>query len=261
MDVETLLEGTMKIRSLLTAGLALALLAGIACPAAAPGQPRASYKVEMDTTFGSTPGTLLLYPHKILFEALDRSQSREWPYTEIRYLGWKGPGKIELKSRERDAKWLGKKKTYTFLIPDGSFTEEQANWVNERIQKALAGEDLGGFAANPEEIQATAIQWPVVRKAEHLHSFGSCHGTLVIGPDNITYRPQDSDHEVQLSYMDIKAVDRKSPFNLRLTTYKKSAKKMWMSQDIEFNFLSEGLDDKVYQYIVGKVASTQTGEE
>ena len=231
-------------------------------PAAPIPTPVFSCKAEMDNVFGRTPGTLSLLPEKLLFEAVDREQSREWAYAELRFAEWKGPGKIELKTRERDAKFLGKKKTYTFLFPDGSFPEDRVNWINERIQGARSGTPAPAEAVPPPAAAAAGIQWPVVRKAEHMHSFGSCFGSLVIGPDIINYRPQDSDHdEFRLSYMDIKEVHRKSPFNLRLTTYKSSAKKMWMSQDIEFNFPSEGLGDDVFAYIEEKVKSNQTGGE
>jgi hypothetical protein len=215
----------------------------------------------MDNVFGRTPGTLSLLPNKILFEAVDREQSREWSYAEIRYAEWKGPGKFELKTRERDAKFLGKKKTYTFLVPDGAFPEERVNWINERIQNAQSGAPAPAEAGPSPAAEAARIQWPVVRKAEHMHSFGNCYGSLVIGPDGINYRPQDSDHEFRLSYMDIQEIHRKSPFNLRLTTYKSSAKKMWMAQDIEFNFPSEGLGDDVFAYMEEKVKSNQAGGE
>jgi hypothetical protein len=252
----------MNLRFCCGLTLALSLLAGAGL-AAATDKPIYTFKAEMDTAFGSTPGTLFVYPNKLFFEALDREQSREWPYAELRYLEWKGPGKVELKTRERDARWLGKKKTYTFLIPDASFNEQHAQWVNDRIHQGFSTGPAAAPGATTPAAQpaAASIMWPVVRKAEHTHSFGGCHGSLVLGPDSITYRPVDSDHEVRLSYMDIQKVDRKSPFNLRLTTYKKSAKKMWMSQDIEFNLLSEGLGDDVFQYIQAKVSENQAEAE
>ncbi len=252
----------MNTRQLVGLAVAMATLIGAGLAQAPPdAKPVFSCKAEMDNVFGRTPGTLSLLPHKLLFEALDREQSREWAYTELRYAEWKGPGKIELKTRERDAKFLGKKKTYTFLFPDGSFPENRVNWINERIQNAQSGAPAPMETAPLPTVPAAQIQWPVVRKAEHLHSFGNCFGSLVIGPDGLNYRPQDSDHEFRLSYLDIKEVHRKSPFNLRLTTYKSSAKKMWMAQDIEFNFPSEGLGDDVYAYIEEKVKSNQTGGE
>lgn len=252
----------MNTRPLVRLALVMALLTGAGLAQSPPdAKPVFSCKAEMDNVFGRTPGTLSLLPQKLLFEATDREQSREWAYTELRYAEWKGPGKIELKTREHDAKFLGKKKTYTFLFPDGSFPEERIEWINARIQSAKS-EVPGTAEAGPPPAAAPAqIQWPVVRKAEHKHSYGNCYGSLVIGPDGINYRPQDSDHEFHLSYMDIKEVHRKSPFNLRLTTYKSSAKKMWMAQDIEFNFPSEGLGDDVFAYIEEKVKGNQSGGE
>ena len=252
----------MNTRPLVGLAVAVTLLAGAGLAQAPPdSQPVFTCKAEMDNVFGRTPGTMSLLPNKILFEAVDREQSREWTYADLRYAEWKGPGKIELKTRERDAKFLGKKKTYTFLFPDGAFPEDRVNWINERIQSARSGAPPPAEAGPPPSPAAAQIQWPVVRKAEHKHSYGNCFGSLVIGPDGINYRPQDSDHEVHLSYMDIKEVHRKSPFNLRLTTYKSSAKKMWMAQDIEFNFPSEGLGDDVFAYIEEKVKSDQAGGE
>jgi len=252
----------MRTRPLVGIAMAVMLLAAAGLGTSPPdSKPVFSCKAEMDNVFGRTPGTLSLLPQKILFEAMDREESREWPYAELRYAEWKGPGKIELKTREHDAKFLGKKKTYTFMIPDGSFPEARIDWINERIQSAQSGAPAPAETGPPPAAEADRIQWPVVRKAEHMHSFGNCHGSLVIGPDSINYRPQDSDHEFRLSYMDIKEINRKSPFNLRLTTYKSSAKKMWTAQDIEFNFPSEGLGDDVFAYMEEKVKSNQAGGE
>lgn len=238
--------------SLAWIGTAMAGVGGNPAPEKAVYQGKAVLK----TKFSSTPGTLSVLPHKLLFEALDRTESREWPYDALRYVAWKGPGKIEVKTGERDAKMFGKKKTYTFLIDTPPFPEETANWINEQVG-AATGEKIAP-AGTPDD---NGLKWPVVRPAEHQHSFGGCSGSLVLTPEAIDYQARDSDHSVHLSYMDIKEINRKSPFHLEIVTFKKSAKKLWMSQNLEFQIQGDGLPDNVYQYMLDQIRRNEQEEK
>ncbi|MFQ5927763.1 MAG: hypothetical protein ACE5MH_10065 [Terriglobia bacterium] len=116
---------------------------------------------------------------------------------------------------------------------------------------------LGGFAGTIAfcltlaAVPATATTYSF--SVKHLHTFGGCEGTLVIGDDDIRYDTDQRAHARIWRYPQVKKVRRKELRKLIIHTHEDQALQLGRDKKFEFQLLDGVVSNEVFQFLLARV--------
>lgn len=186
--------------------------------------------------WGDGQGTIDINDEGIRYTSDKTKDSRSWFYQDIQYLDRISGKEFKILSYEDEARYLGRDRSYHFVITEGEFTEELFRKVSERMDRPVTNRML------PDNI-AAQYQVPV----KHAHTFGGCEGVLKFTESFIYY---ETDHQKDtrewMFERDVQSVWSSNPYKLEIYIYENNRREFSKTRIYTFQ-LKEPLDQDMYR--------------
>jgi hypothetical protein len=213
--------------------LVLACLALAQSPASNEALP-----VELSVPFGVVPGRLLLLGNHLVF--LDEQQLKDSfviPKAAIENLNAEGTT-VAVRTTEPIRLRSGDVRSLSFRVSSGGDAGVVPRWYG-------AGPSSGAtMAAAP--VGAT------IHQARHDHTFGNCHGRLIVSPEQLSYESvTEVDHSRRWEYRGIREISLPNPYELEVKPASGGTYKLFLE--------GSGMDPAVFRSIVDRVTAGRSG--
>jgi len=181
-------------------------------------------------------GTIAFTEEGIQYRSDNEKESRFWSYRDIQYLDRIGSWEFTILTYEDEARYLGRDRSYHFVITEGEFTDR----LLEKI-RGKTGRPVGNRRV-PESV-AAEYEIPV----KHLHTLGGCEGILKFTGDSIIYATdRKKDAREWLLGSNIQSVWSSDPYQLDIYVYENNRREFSRSRIYRFS-LKTALDPEVYR--------------
>ena len=178
------------------------------------------------------PGQLEVTESGVHYRANKKRTTVSLSFPEIRLADLSDPKKITLGTFEVTKRRLGGHNTVSFRLREGTTNEELARFFAARVKRPV----IGAYTLQKE---GGVFEIP----AYHRELMGRAHGTVIIGPDGITFVSEKAKQSRTWLYRDIETIGTSNPFSFRVSTYAET-----------FTFdLMDRLPEKAYRLAVEKV--------
>lgn len=186
--------------------------------------------------WGDGSGTIEITDDGIRYMSKDPEESRFWLYRDIQNLDRISDREFTLLSYEDQSRYLGRDRSYHFVITEGELTDEIFRKISERMDVPVTDRIV------PENV-AAKYSLPV----KHKHTFGGCEGTLELTGDSIIYSTDDKkDARVWKLDRDIQSVWSSDRYRLEIRVYENNRREFNRARVYRF-VLKTPLDPDVYR--------------
>ena len=181
-------------------------------------------------------GTMEFNDEGIRYTSDKAKDSRSWAYQNIQYLDRISRKEFTILSYEDEARYLGRDKSYHFVIVEGEFTDELFRKISEKMDRPVTNRIV------PENV---VVQYQIPVK--HTHTFGGCEGVLQFTKDSIIYATkykQDA-REWELG-QDVQSVWSSDRYQLEIHIYENNRREFSRTRIYKFA-LKTPLDPEFYK--------------
>lgn len=181
-------------------------------------------------------GTFDITDEGIRYTSNKAEDSRNWTYRDIQLLDRISRKEFAILSYEDEGRYLGRDKSYHFVITEGEFTDELFRKISERMDRPATNRTI----ANSGIVR---YQVPV----KHTHTFGGCEGDLRFTGDSIIYATthEEDAREWKLG-RDVQSVWSSDPYQLEIHVYENNRREFSKTRVYKFQ-LKEALDLEIYR--------------
>ena len=189
-------------------------------------------------------GTVSITSNGIIFEATKQKNSRRWGWLDIQYFDRISETEFEILTYEDQKRFLGRDRSYRFVITDGRLTDE----VFRRV-----GEELGRPVTNRVVRPQPAVRQEIPVK--HLHTTGGCEGTLQF-TDKAVYYVTDHKKDARewILARDVDSVWSANRYQFEIHVYDNNRREFSKTRAYKFD-LKEPLDESLYRGLKLKLYS------
>jgi hypothetical protein len=181
-------------------------------------------------------GKIIFADDGIRYESGKDNESRFWLYRDIQSLDRISEKEFTILTYEDEARYLGRDRSYHFVITDGDLTEELFRTIVAKT---------GHPATDRVPPQNVAVQYELPVK--HLHTFGGCRGVLEFTKNSIIYDTDDrKDARVWDIDRDVQSVWSSDRYRLEIAVYENNRREFGRTRVYRFD-LKERLDPEVYR--------------
>ena len=186
--------------------------------------------------WGDGVGTIEITDDGIRYASKDPEESRFWLYRDIQSLDRISDREFTILSYEDQARYLGRDRSYHFLITEGELTDELFRKISERMNVPVTDRKV------PEDVVST-YSIPV----KHLHTFGGCEGTLEFTEDSLIYDTENKkDARVWKLGSDVQSIWSSDRYRLEIQVYENNRREFTRTRVYHF-VLKSPLDPGVYR--------------
>jgi hypothetical protein len=181
-------------------------------------------------------GTIEITDEGIRYSSTKAEDSRSWAYHDIQYLDRISSTEFTILSYEDEARYLGRDKSYHFVITEGKLSDAIFEKISRRINRPVTDRMPPGDASVEYRIPA-----------KHTHTFGGCEGVLQITRDSIIYATEHKEdaREWKLG-SDVQSVWSSDRYRLEIHVYENNRREF--SRTRTYNFaLKAPLDPETYR--------------
>ena len=172
----------------------------------------------------------------IRYIADDSKESKRWSYQDIQSLERINGTEFTVLSYEDEARYLGRDKSYHFVITEGEFTDELFRKMSEKIGRPVTDRVV------PDSV---VVQYQVPVK--HIHAFGGCEGVLKFTKDSLIYAAErKEDSRVWKLDRDVQSVWSSDRYQLEIHVYENNRKEFSQTRTYRFS-LKSPLDPEIYR--------------
>lgn len=183
-------------------------------------------------------GTIEITDDGIRYESKDPEESCFWLYRDIQNLDRISDREFTLLSYEDQTRYLGRDRSYHFVITEGELTDEIFRKISERMDVPVTDRIVPGNVAAKYSV-------PV----KHKHTFGGCEGNLGFTGDSIIYSTDDKkDSRVWKLDRDIQSVWSSDRYRLEIRVYENNRREFSRTRVYRF-VLKIPLDPDVYRQL------------
>ena len=181
-------------------------------------------------------GTIDITDKGIRYTSDKAKDSRSWSYQDIQYLDRISPTEFTILSYEDESRYLGRDKSYHFVITKGELTDELFRKISEKMDRPVTDRVV------PDNI-AARYKIP----AKHIHTFGGCEGILEFTGDSIIYatKHKKDAREWKLG-RDVQSVWSSDRYQLEIHVYENNRREFSRTRIYKFA-LKTPLDPEVYR--------------
>ena len=181
-------------------------------------------------------GTIEITDKGIRFVSEKEKDSQTWLYRDIQHFDRISGKEFTILSYEDEARYLGRDKSYHFVITKGELTEEIFRKIAAKLDSPVTDR-------MPPNNVAAGYEIPV----KHLHTFGGCEGVLQFTQDSIIYATKNrKDAREWRLDRDIQSVWSSDPYQLEIQVYENNRREFSRTRIYNFQ-LKEPLDWKMYR--------------
>ena len=181
-------------------------------------------------------GTIEITDEGIRYTADKAKDSRYWSYQDIQYLDRISVREFTILSYEDEARYLGRDKSYHFVITEGELTDPVFEKICRKLDRPVTDRIV------PDNI---AVQYRIPVK--HLHTFGGCEGVLQFTKDSIIYDTKNKkDARVWKLSRDVQSVWSSDRYQLEIHVYENNRREFSRSRIYKFA-LKIPLDPEFYK--------------
>ena len=199
----------MRGPQLITGVLATVIMLLQATGAAGAGPP-CDLAVKRDQFIGSSRGTLRFTEDGVQYDSPEKKDARTWAYGDIKQLQVLSPTRITVLTYEDQGRLrLGRDRTFTFDIVQGSVSPELVAFLLSRVERPLV------TAVMPPGAGPVLFRVPV----KHQRSGSGSEGTLVMSDEHLAYLTEGETEARYWRFADIFAVLPLDPFRLQVQAY------------------------------------------
>jgi hypothetical protein len=181
-------------------------------------------------------GTIEITDEGIRYASDKAKDSRSWSYQDIQSLDRISSKEFTILSYEDESRYLGRDKSYHFVITEGELTDELFRKISEKMGRPVTDRVV------PDNI---AVQYRIPVK--HLHTFGGCEGILEFTGDSIIYatKHKADAREWKLS-RDVQSVWSSDRYQLEIHVYENNRREFSRTRIYKFA-LKTPLDPEIYR--------------
>lgn len=181
-------------------------------------------------------GTIDISDQGIRYTSDKAKNSRSWSYQDIQYLDRISRREFTILSYEDESRYLGRDKSYHFVITEGELTDELFRKISEKIGRPVTDRVV------PDNV---AVQYRIPVK--HLHAFGGCEGVLQFTKDSIIYDSKNKKdaREWKLD-RDVQSVWSSDRYQLEIHVYENNRREFSRTRIYKFS-LKTALDPEIYR--------------
>jgi hypothetical protein len=181
-------------------------------------------------------GTIEITDEGIRYTSDKPKDSRSWSYQDIQSLDRISSKEFTILSYEDQARYLGRDKSYHFVLTDGKLTDEIFQKISEKMGRPVTDRMV------PDTV--TVQYWIPVK---HLHTFGGCEGVLQFTSDSIIYATKHKkDSRVWKLDRDVQSVWSSDRYRLEIHVYENNRREFSRARIYKFS-LKSALDPEVYR--------------
>ena len=188
------------------------------------------------TLWRDVHGTIEITDEGIRYTSNKEKDSRSWSYQDIQYLDRISSKEFTVLTYEDEARYLGRDKSYHFIITDGVLTDELFRKISEKMDRPVTDR------VQPGDV-SVEYQIPV----KHLHTFGGCEGILQFTGESIIYatKHKEDARDWKLG-RDIQSVWSSDRYQLEIHVYENNRREFSRTRVYKFT-LKTPLDPMFYK--------------
>jgi hypothetical protein len=181
-------------------------------------------------------GTIEITDEGIQYASDKAKDSRSWAYRDIQYLDRISDTEFTILSYEDEARYLGRDKSYHFIITEGELTDAIFEKISRRINRPVTDR-------MPPDDAAVEYWIP----AKHTHALGGCEGILQFTKDSIIYSTEHKEdaREWKLG-RDVQSVWSSDRYQLEIHVYENNRREFNRTRIYKFA-LKAPLDPEIYR--------------
>lgn len=203
--------------------------------------------VHKRTAWHNGRGTIQITGEGISYQAKKPKHSRDWSWLDIQYFDRISDTEFAILTYEDQRRWLGRDRSYRFVIEEGRLTDELFQTISEKLGRPVTNRVVRAPAAVRYEV-------PV----KHLHAFGGCEGTLQFTEDAVYYLTGHAkDAREWLLARDVDSVWSANPYQLELHVYDNNRREFSRTRVYKFD-LKEPLNAALYRDLKLKLYNLET---
>ena len=181
-------------------------------------------------------GTVEITDDGIRFQAKKQKRSRQWSWLDIQYFDRISENEFNILTYEDQKRFLGRDKSYRFLITDGKLSGELFAKISNKLARPVTNRVV-------REGEKVLYEIPV----KHQHGLGGCEGVLRFTEDAIYYvTDHTKDAREWLLARDINSVWSMSPYQLELHVYDNNRREFSSTRVYNFQ-LKKPLEEAFYR--------------
>jgi hypothetical protein len=185
---------------------------------------------------GDGRGTIEVTDEGIRYSSERPEDSRNWPYRDIQHLDRISPREFVLLSYEDETRYLGRDRSYRFVLTEGELTDAIFEKISRRLGRPVTDRVVPDKVAPEHAV-------PV----KHNHTFGGCEGVLRFTGDAIVYDTENRrDARVWKLGRDIGSVWSRDRYHLEIHVYENNRRKFGRTRAYDFS-LKAPLDPALYK--------------
>jgi hypothetical protein len=200
--------------------------------------------------WGDGVGTLEITDEGIRYASKDPDESRFWSYQDIQHLDRISERECILLSYEDEGRYLGRDRSYHFIITDGKLTDELFRKISERMTVPVTDRKIPVNVAPKYSI-----------RVKHLHTFGGCEGTLEFTEDSVIYNTGDmKDARVWRLDRDVQSLWSSDRYRMEIRVYENNRREFSSTRAYRF-VLKTPLDPGVYRNLKLKLYKLEAARD
>lgn len=185
---------------------------------------------------GDGRGTIEVTDEGIRYRSERPEESRNWPYRDIQHLDRINPREFVLLSYEDETRYLGRDRSYRFILTEGELTDAIFEKISRRLGRPVTDRVVPGTAAPGHAV-------PV----KHNHTFGGCEGVLRFTGDAILYATDNArDARAWKLGRDIESVWSRDRYHLEIHVHENNRREFGRTRVYDFS-LKAPLDPALYR--------------
>lgn len=218
------------------------LLAGfLSLPAAEASAKTFTFRVRHLHRLGSCRGQLTIQENHVRYDTDRRGHARIWTYQQLKRAENASPRRLTFVTYESSNLPIGRDRKFKFKLLGGAVNDELFEFLLTRVGRRAA--------PKPPDVPPGGRYELAVK---HHHFIGGCHGVLRVTPAFMEYVTSKSGHARMWKYIDLKRIQPRGAYRLRLHTYEDQ--RFLFGADRVFNFeLKEPLEPDVLGFMKKRI--------
>ena len=188
------------------------------------------------TAWADGEGSVTLNEKGISFDAKKPQNSRHWEWLDVQHFDRVSETEFIVLTYEDRKRYLGRDRSYRFVITDGALSDELHRGVSEWLSRPVT---------NRVVRESSAVRYSVPVK--HRHSLGGCEGELRFTDTAVYYHTEHAkDAREWLLGRDVESVWSANLYQMELHVFERNRREFSRSRIFKFD-LKRPLDTAFYR--------------